>query len=63
MSQQFSKRPKVLIENKFHVHINVYYKTLNAGSCFRLKCFTLMSLISNRGAFTFKKGFCSTETH
>ena len=45
--QQFSKRLKVLIKNKFILDIDFYCTKLKSGPCFQLKCPIPMFLISN----------------
>ena len=44
---QFAKKLNGLVKRKFNVDINVYYTTFKTGFCFRLKCSTPLSLMSN----------------
>ena len=59
ISNQFSKRLKVVIKNKFNVDINAYYTTLKTGSYFQLNCATPTHLISN----VVYKFTCSCDTN
>ena len=46
-SHIFAKRLRILITNKFNVHLNIYYKTTRVNTYFQLKCATPNELSAN----------------
>ena len=46
-SHTFSKKLRALIENKFNVNRNIYFRTFKVGNYFHLKCFTPTELSSD----------------